>query len=568
MKKIPVLVGIVLWILGGPAPVFSQNFADTIFSGGDILTLNSAKPSVEALAVKEGKILALGSFSEILKLKGPQTQMQNLKEATLLPGFIEAHGHPMDSAFAQFFAVDIRPFSIKNQNQMNQTIQARVRQAKAGEWLVFYGLDTLLQKGVSTPTLEQLNQGSPKNPLVIFNNSGHAAYANSLALQLANITEQSPNPPGGKILKDSSGKLSGTLQELPAVNLVLLPIQKKIAPSQMVAFLRKYYDYLASNGITTSSDMAFDAAVLPIYQALEKEAGTPLRIRLYEVARPDRKAALPPGGGSDLVKQNGIKWWVDGSPWLGNIGISQAYLNNDVTLKQMGLLSNSPGSLNYPNTAELQKWVNDYFQQGYQIAIHAEGDKAIDQALDVMETAAQKYPKIKPNFRLEHIPMATDAQLARAKKLNIPVTFLMAHVYYWGDVLPLMFGEARASRWDPVASAQKAGLEYSFHNDGAVTPENPLLDFQIATLRNTQSGKTLGVEQAISLDQAIRARTLGAAYQLGMEKEIGSLEVGKWADLVVLNKNPYKTKAEEIIQIKILATYLNGKKVWPNKTLE
>lgn len=544
-------------------PALCQTFADSIFSGGEILTINPQAPVAKALAVKDGKILAVGSLEDIAKLKGPNTQKIDLKSATLLPGFIEPHGHPLDSAFGQFYSVDIRPFTVKSLAQMESIIQKKVAQAKPDQWLLFYGLDTLLQKNVTTPTLEQLNRWSPKNPLVIFNNSGHAAYANSLALQLANITDSTANPPGGLIIKDANGKLSGTLQELPAVKMILGPVQAKISPAEMLALLKKYYVYLASNGITTSSDMAFDASVLPLYLEAKKDPTVPVRIRLYETARTDNKASFPPLGGDDLVRQNGIKWWADGSPWLGNIGISHPYLNDDVTLKHMGLKKNYPGSVNYPNKTQLQNWVNLYYKQGYQIAIHAEGDVAISQALDVMENAQKKFPQIKGNFRLDHVPMISDAQLERAKKLNIPVTFLMAHIYYWGDVLPQMFGEERASQWNPAGSAQKLGLEYSFHNDGAVTPESPLRDFQVALLRNTESGKTLGANQAITIDQALRARTLGAAHQLMMENEIGSIEAGKFADFVVLSSDPRKVSPKSIPEIKINATYLNGKKVWP-----
>lgn len=543
-------------------PALCQTFADSIFSGGEILTINPQSPEAKALAEKDGKILAVGNSEDIAKFKGPNTQSIDLKGATLLPGFIEPHGHPLDSAFGQFYSVDIRPFTVKNFAQMESIIQKKVAQAKPDQWLLFYGLDTLLQKNVTTPTLEQLNRWSPKNPLVIFNNSGHAAYANSLALQLANITDNTPNPPGGLIIKNSKGKLSGTLQELPAVKMILGPVQAKISPEEMLALLKKYYTYLASNGVTTSSDMAFDASVLPLYQEAKKDPAVPIRIRLYETARTDNKASLPPLGGDDLLRQNGIKWWADGSPWLGNIGISHPYLNDNVTLKHMGLKENYPGSVNYPNKSQLQNWVNLYYKQGYQIAIHAEGDVAIEQALDVMENAQKKFPQLKGNFRLDHVPMISDAQLERAKKSNIPVTFLMAHIYYWGDVLPQMFGDKRASQWNPAGSAQKLGLEYSFHNDGAVTPESPLRDLQVAILRNTESGKTLGANQAINIEQALRARTLGAAYQLMMEKEIGSLEAGKFADFVILSANPKKVKPEKIPQIQVLSTYLNGKQVW------
>ena len=536
--------------------------ADTIFVGGNIVTVNPAQPEVEALAVKDGKILALGKFSQLEKFKGSQTQIADLKGKALLPGFIEPHGHPFDSALAQFYAVDIRPFTVENAAQVDQAVRKAVAQAKPGAWVLLNGLDPLLQRDVQAPSLDQLNRWAPHNPLAIINNSGHAAYGNSLALQAAGINDQTPSPPGSRIEKDKFGKLTGTVEELPAVNLLLEPMLKGIQPAQMAELLRRYYSYLASNGITAVSDMSFQAQKLPIYQALEKDPLVPVRVRLYEIAREDKRAALPPMGGSDLVRQNGIKWWADGSPWLGTIAVSPPYQNNKFTEQVMKLPPNTVGPLNYKDSQQLEDWIVAYYAEGYQVAIHCEGELAIEQSLNAFETALKKYPRADSRPRLEHVPLITEAQLQRAQKLGVQISFLMAHLYYWGDLLPKMFGEARANRWNPTGSAEKLGMPFTFHNDGPVTPASPLHDFQIALLRQTKGGKLLGAEQDISIDAAIRARTIQAAYELFMEKQTGSLEPGKWADLVVLVSDPRKVRPDQIWKIPVEATYLNGKQVW------
>jgi predicted amidohydrolase YtcJ len=536
--------------------------ADSIFLGSNIVTVNPAQPEAEALALKDGKILALGKVSELEKFKGPQTQIIDLKGKALLPGFIEPHGHPFDSALAQLYAVDIRPFTLKNAAQVDQAVRKAVAEAKPGAWVLLNGLDPLLQKNVQAPSLEQLNRWAPHNPLAIINNSGHAAYGNSLALQAAGISDQTPSPPGSRIEKDKSGKLTGTVEELPAVNLLLEPIVKGIQPAQMAELLRRYYSYLASNGITAVSDMSFQAQKLPIYQELAKDPLVPVRVRLYEIAREDRRSALPPMGGSDLVRQNGIKWWADGSPWLGTIAVSPPYENNKFTQQVMKLPPNTVGPLNYKDSQQLEDWIAAYYAQGYQVAIHAEGELAIEQSLNAFERAMKEHPRSDSRPRLEHVPLITEAQLQRAQKLGVQVSFLMAHLYYWGDLLPKMFGEARANRWNPDGSAEKLGMPFTFHNDGPVTPASPLRDFQIALLRQTESGQVRGAEQVISIDAAIRARTINAAHELFMEKQTGSLEPGKWADLVVLGSDPRKVRPEQIWNIPVEATYLNGKQVW------
>ena len=543
--------------------VFAQTPpADSIFLGGNIVTVNPAQPEVEALALKDGKILALGKASELEKFKGPQTQIIDLKGKALLPGFIEPHGHPFDSALAQFYAVDIRPFTVTTAAQVDQSVRKAVAAAKPGAWVLLNGLDPLLQKGVQAPSLDQLNRWAPHNPLAIVNNSGHSAYGNSLALQAAGINDQTPSPPGSRIEKDKSGKPTGTVEEIPAINMLLEPLLNSIQPSQMAELLRRYYTYLASNGITAVSDMSFQAQKLPIYQAMEKDPLVPVRVRLYEIAREDKRAALPPMGGSDLVRQNGIKWWADGSPWLGTIAVSPPYQNNKFTEQVMKLPPNTVGPLNYKDGQQLEDWIAAYYAQGYQVAIHAEGELAIEESLNAFETAMKKYPRSDSRPRLEHVPLITDNQLERAQKLGVQVSFLMAHLYYWGDLLPKMFGKTRANRWNPTGSAEKLGMPFTFHNDGPVTPASPLHDFQIALSRRTKGGKLLGAEQHVSIDVAIRARTIHAAHELFMEKQTGSLEPGKWADLVMLASDPRKARPDQIWKIPVEATYLNGKQVW------
>src|SRR5882757_5405833 len=536
--------------------------ADSIFLGGNIVTVNPAQPEVGALALKDGKILALGKASQLEKFKSPNTQIIDLKGKALFPGFIEPHGHPFDSALAQFYAVDIRPFTVENAAQVDQAVRKAVAEAKPGAWVFLNGLDPLLQTEVQAPSLDQLNRWAPHNPLAIVNNSGHAAYGNSLALQAAGINDQTPSPPGSRIEKDKFGKLTGTVEELPAVNLLLEPMLTAIQPAQMAELLRRYYSYLASNGITAVSDMSFQEQKLPIYQALEKDPLVPVRVRLYEIAREDMRAALPPMGGSDLVRQNGIKWWADGSPWLGTIAVSPPYQNNKFTEQVMKLPPNTVGPLNYKDRQQLEDWIAAYYAQGYQVAIHAEGEIAIEQSLNALETAMKKYPRSDSRPRLEHVPLITDNQLERAQKLGVQVSFLMAHLYYWGDLLPKMFGKTRANRWNPTGSAEKLGMPFTFHNDGPVTPASPLHDFQIALSRRTKGGKLLGAEQDVSIDVAIRARTIHAAHELFMEKQTGSLEPGKWADLVVLGSDPRKVRPDQIWKISVEATYLNGKQVW------
>jgi predicted amidohydrolase YtcJ len=308
------------------------------------------------------------------------------------------------------------------------------------------------------------------------------------------------------------------------------------------------------------SDHAYAPKTAPLYRALVEGDAAPLRVRAYEVGRGDALSE-PPGSGDDRFRLIGVKYWADGSPWQGNIAVSVPYLNTPVTLQKMGLPRDYHGSMNYTKE-QIAEEVGKYFPQGYQFAIHAHGDLAIDAVLDVYEAQLKQTPQPDHRLRLEHCGCMRDEQFARAAALGVTVSLFMAHVYYWGDVLhDSLFPPEVADRWAAAGSALRAGVRISFHNDGFVSPTRPLLNIQTAVTRATRSGRVLGPEQAISVEQALRAQTIDAAYQLFMDDIVGSLETGKLADLVVLAENPLAVAPERIGAIAVEATYVGGVKV-------
>ena len=216
----------------------------------------------------------------------------------------------------------------------------------------------------------------------------------------------------------------------------------------------------------------------------------------------------------------------------------------------------------YVSQEELQAFIDDILKSKRSAEIHAEGEQAIQMALDAIEKGLTKYPWNNHRIRLAHVPMIRDDQLVRAQKLGVQLTFLMAHVKYWGDVIPTLVGDEKGRRWCPVASAKKAGNNFAFHFDGPTSPNKPLETLQTAITRMTVGGKVLGPEERISIDDAIRGYTINAAYQLFMEKEVGSIEVGKFADMIILSDNPRKVSPEKLSKIKVLSTYVGGVEIW------
>lgn len=536
-----------------------------IFFNGTVLTVDKNMSEAQAVAVKDGKIIAVGTNKKVLKYKTKDTQIINLHGKTLMPGFVETHSHPVLKMIVEYFTVDIRPTTGHTDGaEIMDTIKRTIAKAKPGEYLVFFGWDPLLQKGLKNPTRKELDGLAPNNPILIWGNSVHIGFANTRAFELAGITKNTPDPGGGMggtFGHDKDGELDGRLDQGGPVLMVLDPFLKdKIGDPQKAAdAMYKGWLTNAGEGVTTINDDVLLEEAMAIYQLTAKKFRS-LRIRGCAVDYQKWK----PFQGDDMIKVIGGKLFVDGSPWTGTITMTKPYLVNDTTVK---IMDTPAGYMQKPYVSqeELQAFVDEMLKSKRSAAIHAEGDQAIQMALDAIEKGLNKYPWDNHRIRLLHVPMIRDDQIEMARKLGVQLTFLMAHVRYWGDVIPTLVGDERGRRWCPVASAKKVGANFAFHFDGPTSPNKPLETLQTVTTRKTVSGNVLGPEERISVDDAIRGYTINAAYQMFMDKEVGSIEVGKFADMIILSNNPRKIDPEKISNIKVLATYVGGEEFWSAK---
>jgi predicted amidohydrolase YtcJ len=332
-----------------------------------------------------------------------------------------------------------------------------------------------------------------------------------------------------------------------------------IAPSDYPAMLLAECARLNRAGLTACSEMAFDPALRPLLDGLRGQLT--VRLRTYEMSNPQMSTTATPGEGDDMVRQVGIKIWVDGSPWIGNIALSFPYLDTAAT-RTIGVTPGSCGHANY--TAEqLTEIVGAYFPLGWPMACHVQGDAGVDTILDVYEEALRRNPRDDHRLRLEHVGAIRDEQLQRAANLGVTCSIFVDQIHYWGDVIvDGLFGPERGSRWMPAGSAVAAGMRISLHNDPPVTPEEPLRNISVAVTRKAPSGRVLGPEERLTVEQAIRAQTIDAAWQLFSDDIIGSLEVGKYADLVVLSADPRSVPPEEIADLEVRATFLAGRQVY------
>jgi predicted amidohydrolase YtcJ len=552
----------------------SRPRADRVFFG-TVLTLDSVQPSATAVAVRGERIVYVGDRAGAQALIGEHTQLSELGDAVLLPGFVEAHGHPLSEAvFISPRMVDIRPVVAATAAQVLEILDAAISAAGPGG-VYASGWDPLLQVGLPTPTLEWMNEHCPAHPFAILHNSGHSAWFNTAAAAFSGVTRETPDPVGASFGRDEAGELDGSLQEVGAAELIFGPALA-IAPDEFIELLAAESHRLNAAGITTAGELGFDPHGRARLDAARAAGALTVRLRLYEMSTAAQTSAAHPGDGDALVRQIGIKLWADGSPWVGNIATSFPYLDTPAT-RALGLEPHHHGHANY-TAAQIDEISEAYFTAGWQLACHAHGDLAIDTVLDSWERLLARHPRSDHRLRLEHVGAMTREQFERSARLGITTSLFIDHLYYWGDVLvDDLFGVEHGSEWVRAGSALAAGVRISFHNDGQVTPPEPLRNIEMAVTRRSKSGRVLAPEERITAAQALRAQTLDSAYQLFSDHEVGSITVGKFADLVVLGSSPLGADAVgansagtaalgaaagSIADIPVLETILGGQTVY------
>ncbi|WP_327277386.1 amidohydrolase [Streptomyces sp. NBC_01224] len=545
--------------------------AERIFTGGPVLTMDPAAPDAEALAVCDGIITAVGTTRDVLALCGSSTDVVNLKGRALLPGFVEAHGHPtiMGLAIAPP-AVDVRPFTVPTGREVYEKIRAAVASAP-GRPVGAYGIDLLLQRDLTLPTRVVLDEISPYTPLVVVSNSGHAAYGNTPALLAAGITAATPDPSGARFVRDAQGEPTGEAHESAAVIALMNTVANDLLDDDHIqSALRWSFGRHARVGITTVTEMAAEPRLLSALRTAAEHPDAEVRLRAYVMGTPDlaadpdrRFAGHAPA--HDMFGISGMKLWADGTPWQGSIATSFPFQDNDATAR-IGLDHCAHGTMNY-GPDELTDLAVAFTAQGFSVACHVHGDVTFEAVLAAYEKAAATAPErlraLRP--RLEHCGAVTANQYRRAARLGATVSLFMDHVRWWGDVLADdLFGPDVAARWMAARSAVDAGHRVSLHNDGICSPTDPLSSIATAITRRCHpSGRVHGPDERLTVEEALRAVTANPAWQLHLENEIGMLRTGMRADLAVLTRDPRTVNPDRFQEeIRVEATYLSGRPTW------
>jgi predicted amidohydrolase YtcJ len=553
-------------LIAGCSPIATDTTA-TVYSGGDILTMAGEQPVyVEALAVLDGKILAAGAKAEALKAAGPGAHRVDLKGATLLPGFIDAHSHMLNYADSLVQA-NLNPPPVGGISSIVDII-AELNRLKAstyaddGVLLVGQGYDPDLLAEMRHPTAAELDAAFPNNPVILMHTSGHMLVANSAAMKIAGIDSSTQDPEGGAIIRrPGTTEPEGLFQET-AMHPFIPQIQAPRPLEQALELVERAIDHYASNGYTTAAEHL----VMPDKMSLLQAAADNGILKIDVEALPVYLMADQLIGTSDIkwgeiesgLKWAGIKLATDGSPQGKTAYLSKPYLTQVPGCKT--------DCLGFPNIQqdEMNRLFVLAYSNGVQIYSHCNGDASIDMMIAAHQFAEKVLGKVDANRRtvIIHSQIMRPEQMATYQDLGLLPSFFTNHVFYWGDVHLANLGPDRAAYISPIASALKAGIEATNHTDATVTPVDPMFLMWTSVNRITRSGLVLGADERITPYQALRTITANAAYEYFEEASKGTLEPGKTADLVILDRNPLKVEPDAIKDIRVIETIKSGRSVF------
>lgn len=543
--------------------------ADLIIHNGTVLTLDKDGTKGRSLTSYQGCITGVWDSEKPAEehiTRSEKTEEINLNGKTIMPGFIDTHNHLLmySQNKAQVNCTSPLHKNIKD-IQISMTKESAVKEK--GEWILGYGYDDTMLDEKCHPTKEDLDAISTDHPVFIRHISGHLAVANTVALDMAGLDKDTPKPDGGYFGKDQNGELTGVLYEPGAMDIVFdcVPVP---STEEIVELIREgSLDYLAQ-GITTNTDAGvglhllereFDAHIL----AVQKKAN-PMKMRLmilsylleeggafskHSAAELDAEIREKTNG---QAKLDSAKLFQDGSiQGLTGALREPYYCDNELY-----------GDLIYTQE-QLNNYVMDFHQRGFRIATHGNGDRAINSVIEAYENAINAGENRDHRHRIEHVQTATVDDLKKMKSLDIAASFFINHIYYWGDRhRDIFLGPDRAERMNALQDAKDLDMLYTLHSDCPITPISPLFSIWAAVNRVTRDGKVLGENQRIDVESALKSMTIYGAQLNFEEDEVGSIEVGKAADFVVLDEDPTVIDTMKIKDIKIEMTIIDGELVY------
>lgn len=538
----------------------------TVFSAKKIITMNPSLPEASHIAVRDGRILGVGNAESMADLARHQGEMRHddrFADRVIMPGMVEGHSHAHEGALWQYLYLGFYPRKDPHGQvwagiQDVAAMQARLRDAAArlpaGEPIIAWGFDPIFFQG-ETIDRHALDAAVSDRPVVIVHLSFHAMTVNSAMIERAGLNHHTDIE---GILLDDEGRPTGSIQEMAAMHAVHESLG--VSMFDIVSkpdTLRRFGKAARLAGVTTATDLfnpLTDEGIASLVTVTGEE-DFPIRIvpAMSTLGRPidegiERLAACREKNNPRL--HFGLaKVMTDGSMPAFTCRMKWPYYHNGMP---NGAWNASP--------EELRRIVQAYHQAGVHLQIHTNGDEAVELMLDTLQEALEMWPRLDHRHTLHHCQIADQAQMRRAKALGLCMNLLTNHLYYWGDAhAATVLGWERAQRLNPAASVLRHGIPLAIHSDAPVTPLGPLFTAHVACTRRTASGQLLGPFERISVPQALEAVTLGAAYTLKLDHLVGSLEMGKYADMAVLDRDPLAGDSEQLADVEVVATVLGGR---------
>lgn len=558
MMKILLILGVAGLIICGmvcQSSSLSREKADIVLLNGKIYTVESQQPRAQAVALKQEKILYVGSNQGIQAVIGDTTEVIDLQGAMVLPGFIDAHTHFLDGGFA---LSNIQLRNAKSKDEFIERISQKAQSLDKGEWILNGDWDQQQFNPPEMPNKEWIDAITPENPVCVNRLDGHMVFVNSLALKLAGITKHTPEPAGGVIVKDpKTGEPTGILKD-EAINLVTEHIPEPSLEEKKQAALNAL-NHANSLGITSVHDMAY-AANFEVYQALLQEHQLTARLYVYipisEVDLYSRLKLKTPFG-DPFLRIGGLKGFVDGS--LGSF--TALFLDpytDDPTKSGIMVADMFPEGI-------MEQRIRQADDSELQVAIHAIGDKANNIILNIFEDIIRENGARDRRWRIEHAQHLLPEDIKRLGRLGILASVQPYHAIDDGRWAEKKIGAKRAQTTYAFRSLLAAGAKLVCGSDWSVAPLDPILGIYAAVARQTLDGKHPDgwvPEEKISLEDVIQGYTINGAYAEFAEDFKGSIKIGKLADLVVLDRNLFDIPVEEIKDVRVQMTILNGRIIY------
>ncbi len=521
-----------------------------------------AQDSMPEAVLTEGEtITAVGSESDMRTQMPADTVLEDLQGQTMIPAFIDPHGHFPDSGFIKLFRVNLSAPPLGTCKDMDTALlrlRDRAKTTPSGEWIMGVCFDNTAVAESRMPTRAELDSVSRDHPIWVIHASGHNGVANSNALAKQGITEATPDPVGGRFGRDpATGTLTGLIEGLSAMG----PLGDTTFLIDEIQFWQGFAtarDEYLSFGVTYGQNAWANADLLARFSSLPADQDPGFDLMILPIAELEPSLSQ----GSDAMDGFANPHFTLGPRKLfadGAFQLQTAYLRTDYHCPSV---PNAPRGQPYTSAAELTAQVQVLHDMGFQIHCHCNGDAGADLFLDAVEAAQTINPREDHRHTIIHGQLLHDDQFERIARLGVTVSFFSAHIYYWGDRHRDTFlGPDRAARISAAGSAQRYGVRFTLHNDASVTPTRPIHLAHCAVNRLTATGALLDADQKISVLSALRAQTIDAAWQVFQEDKRGSIEAGKLADLVILSRDPLEVPTR-LPETTVVKTIRRGKVVF------